>query len=169
MTIQLRQNAEMLVAHVAAPVDPTPITGGMARGTVIRTAGGNVPVEALRPGDRVLTTERGHAVLRDVVRIRRPAYVVRRNSLGVDRPVRDTVVAADQHLTIHDWRARALFGATAAAIPVRRLRDDRQIAPVGDATFFRLVFGAPLTVYANGLETPTGRPETDVIAKYETD
>jgi hypothetical protein len=165
MTVQLRQNAEALASH-AVPVlarTDTVTKGGIARGTVILTARGEVPIESLICGDRVITRERGMAVLWSVTSHTAPACSIRTDSLGLARPERDTTVACDQHVTVRDWRAAALFDCSAALVPARRLADGKQIAAFGEAEFFRLDFGTPLTVYANGLETPVGRTETGVV------
>lgn len=166
MTVQLRQNAETLARTGAAPVfvAPEPVKGGIAQGTVVLTARGERRVETLRAGDRVVTRERGMAVLRRIRRFSAPACAIRTDSLGLGRPERTTTVAATQHVAVRDWRAAALFDHGAALVPARRLADGRQIAATGEATFFRLEFDAPLTVYANGLEMPTGRTETGVVA-----
>lgn len=178
MTMQLRIAAADLIdlqdtvpvgaadAGIAAPAPAAdaPATGGLARGTVILTMRGEVPVEELAAGDRVITRERGMSMLRAVERVEAPAVSVRADSLGLGRPERDTTVAAGQHVAVRDWRAEALFGHEAALVPARRLADGAQVAAFGRAAFYRLVLDAPLTVYANGLETPTGRTETGVVA-----
>ncbi len=164
MTVQLRQNAEKLAFHAAAVAAPDVIArGGIARGTIILTASGEVAVEALKTGDRIITRERGMAVLTSVITHTAPACTIRTDSLGLGRPERDTTVASDQHVAVRDWRAEALFGADAALVPARRLADGKHIAAFGEAEFFRLDFGTALTIYANGLETPVGRTETGVI------
>lgn len=166
MTVQLRMNAEELVALAERPVAPaaeTTVKGGIARGTIILTMKGEKRVEDLQAGDRIITRERGMSVLKSIETVTTPACTIRTDSLGLARPERDTTVAADQHVTLRDWRAQALFDAEAALVPARRLCDGKQIAAFGEAEFFRLDFGAPLTVYANGLETPTGRTEAGVI------
>ena len=169
MTVQLRIAADDLIGLedtvcVGTDAGLATATGGIARGTVVLTMKGEVPVEDLRVGDRVITRERGMAVLRDVERVTAAAVTVRADSLGLARPERDTTVSADQHLAVRDWRAEALFGHGAALVPAGRLADGKQIAAFGEAEFYRLGFDADLTVYANGLETPTGRTERDVIA-----
>jgi hypothetical protein len=130
---------------------------------------GETPVEMLKVGDRVITRERGMTIIRAIETVEADACTIRTDSLGLGRPERDTTVAADQHVTVRDWRAKALFDADIAMVPARRLCDGKQIAAFGQAYFFRLVFDAPLTVYANGLETPTGRTERDVIEVVEGD
>ena len=168
MTVQLRQNAEDL-ARRAEHVVPSVIRGGIARGSVILTMKGEIPVENLKVGDRVITRERGMAVIRAIDIVEGPACTIRTDSLGLARPERDTTVAADQHVTVRDWRAEVLFDAEAALVPARRLCDGKHVAAFGEAEFFQLAFDAPLTVYANGLETPTGRTETGVLEIGEAD
>ncbi|MEL6587975.1 MAG: Hint domain-containing protein [Pseudomonadota bacterium] len=165
MTVQLRHNAEELVQLAAKPAtrSDTQVKGGIAEGTLILTAKGETPVEALQAGDRIITRERGMATLQAVHATSGPACAIRTDSLGLARPERDTTVAADQHVTLRDWRAQALFDAAVALVPANRLVDGKQIAPVAQTKVFRLEFDVPLTVYANGLETPTGRTEGDVI------
>ncbi len=165
MTVQLRQNAETLAATSATPVTASKpgLKGGIARGTHILTAKGEVLIEKLNPGDRIITRERGMATLKDVTRVAAGACTIRSDSLGLARPECDTIVTECQHVAVRDWRAEALFDTAGALVPARRLADGKHIAASGEQDFYRLGFDAPLTVYANGLEVPTGRTEIDVI------
>ncbi|SDZ49613.1 Hint domain-containing protein [Jannaschia faecimaris] len=169
MTVQLRQNAETLTAHAAACVNLRPVRGGIARGTVVLTGKGEVAVENLKVGDRVITRERGIAVIKAINSMASPACMIRADSLGLGRPERDTTVAYDQHVMLRDWRAETLFDCDVALVPARRLADGKQIAALGDTDFFRLDFGKPLTIYANGLEAPTGRTEAGVVEITDED
>ncbi len=162
MTVQLRQNAESLARTAVTPVAAN-VKGGIARGTIMLTARGEMPVEDLIAGDRMITRERGMSVLKSVTRVTAPACTIRTDSLGRGRPERDTTVSACQHVAVRDWRATALFETGAAMVPARRLADGRHIAAFGEEEFFRLDFGMPMTIYANGLETPTGRTEHGVV------
>lgn len=171
MTVQLRKNAETLTALAASPaaLADTAVKGGIARGTIILTAKGEVAIEDLKAGDRIITRERGMSVLKDVTVHTAAACSIRTDSLGLGRPERDTTIACDQHVTLRDWRAEALFECSPALVPARRLADGKHIAAFGEADFFRLDFGAPLTIYANGLETPVGRTEAGVVAVDDAD
>ncbi|MEM8824731.1 MAG: Hint domain-containing protein [Pseudomonadota bacterium] len=169
MTIQLRQNADGLVANSAEPIAPIKVAGGIAPGTMIRTARGEVCAEDLKVGDRLVTREHGFATSKTIETIEHPACTIRTDSLGIARPERDTTVAADQHILLRDWRAEALFDAPAVYVPVKNMCDGKQITALGKARFLRLDLGEPLTIYANGLETPTGRTDVGVIELYETD
>ncbi|WP_167767094.1 Hint domain-containing protein [Jannaschia formosa] len=162
MTVQLRMNASELIRRAARPVGGT-AQGGIARGTEILTARGPVRVEMLRPGDRVITRESGMRQIRAISPVEVPVLRVAPDSLGLARPERETVVAADQHLVLRDWRAGALFDAERALVPAARLQDGCQITAAGRGEVFRLDFGRPATIWANGLELPTGRTETGVI------
>ncbi|CTQ31766.1 Hint domain-containing protein [Jannaschia rubra] len=169
MTVQLRRNAEELARTDAVAVAPATFRGGLAAGTPVLTARGLVAVENLRRGDRIVTRERGLAVLRAVTRHLSDTVVVRADSLGQGRPRRDTTLAADQHVTIRDWRAEALFDAPCALVPVARLADGRQIAAAGRAEVWRLDFGSALTIQADGLEAPSGRTESHVVVPASHD
>ena len=155
MTVQLRQNAEKLAFHAAAVAAPDVIAkGGIARGTIILTASGEVAVEALKTGDRIITRERGMAVLTSVITHTAPACTIRTDSLGLGRPERDTTVASDQHVAVRDWRAEALFGKKTALVAAERLIDGEYIRDMGKGvmTVYELIFDTDHIIYAGGLE-----------------
>jgi hypothetical protein len=167
MSVQLRSSAEDLMRRGATPVVST--TGsGMARGTRVMTALGPVAVEDLVPGDRLVTRERGLARLRGITRFHGKACTISRDSFGRAKPARRTVVAEGQHIVLRDWRAKALFGATVALVPVARVSDGEIVARIGRAELFRLDLGAPLTVWAEGLEIPTGLLPSRVLDRSES-
>lgn len=98
---------------------------GLLAGTPVMTAEGELPVELLGPGDRVIT-RRGMAQVvavetRSVVDAE--VVVISPDSLGVDRPAGPVRLAPDQRILVRDWRAMALWGVAVAAVPVSRLVD----------------------------------------------
>lgn len=170
MTVQLRANAEDLIQFSTRAVTPAMgsfVKGGIAAGTLVQTVEGAIPVENLRAGQSIVTRECGAVPLVATRAVKAAACTIRTDSLGLARPVRDITVASDQHVTLRDWRAEALFDAAEALVPVNRLTDGAQITAIGTVELFRLDLGAPLTIFANGLETPTGRTESDVIDMAE--
>ncbi|WP_371059357.1 Hint domain-containing protein [Rhodosalinus sp. 5P4] len=133
-----------------------PGTGGIPAGAIVYSKDGELPVEYLCPGDRIITRDRGLATLRAVTwrrarmrRIRFPARV-----MGQLRPIRDTALPGCQGVLIRDWRAKALYGAEQAIIPAARLVDGTCVTDEGVAewTLFTLKFDSPHIVYADGLE-----------------
>ena len=167
MTVQLRHGAADLARQGAIAVAPaeieTEIHGGLGRGTVVMTAGGEVPVEALRPGDRLVTRERGTVVLKSVTPVDGPVCVIAAGSLGRARPDRDTVVAADQHIALPGGDPAARAGDL-AFVPAGRLRRAARGMPTAGGASYRLDFGAPLTIRVNNLDLQVGRTEADAIA-----
>ena len=148
-------------AQAASLVDyATSDVTGLLAGTMVMTLEGELPVEHLSPGDRVITRDCGMAVLADVT-VTEAAIApmeVKAGSLGHTRPDRDTALAPGARLHIRDWRAEAMFGTATADVPARRLADGEFIAegvkrPV---RIFDLVFDRPHIIYADGLELLAG-------------
>jgi Hint domain len=128
---------------------------GMARGTVVLTLDGAMPVEFLVPGDRIITRD-GARLLRavDVAEVTGSVVRIGARTLGHDRPEGDVVVGVDQGILLRDWRAKAMYGASQAVVAARRMADGEMIR-VEDATdlrLFTLSFDTPAVIYAGGLE-----------------
>lgn len=133
---------------------------GLCAGTAVMTLDGELPIEHLTPGDRVITRDSGMAVLRDIrVSVVEMVPVrIKAGSLGHSRPDHDMMVAPGALVHIRDWRAEALFGRKSALVPARRLIDGEFVAemPAAKVTVYELVFDAPHIVYADGVEMATG-------------
>ncbi|MEM9798222.1 MAG: Hint domain-containing protein [Pseudomonadota bacterium] len=149
MTVQLRANAQTLTAQAipVAALPGSPRKGGFAAGTPILTAHGPRAVETLSPGDRIVTRERGLVLLvaRDVLMA--PAASIHLGQLGPNRPNAPVTLAMSQHIAL---RAP---GTGATILTAEHLGTTKAAAEV---PLHRLDLGAPLTVYAAGLEAPTG-------------
>lgn len=138
-----------------------PRLAGVFAGTKILTARGELAIEDLRVGDRIVSRDRGMVVLRALTRrcvTQINAIQIRPDSLGIGRPDRDVMVAPGQHLYLRDWRAEALFGAEAALVPAYRLIDGNYVkeTAIEDALMFELHFDGEHIIYANGMELGTG-------------
>ncbi|MFN6924414.1 MAG: Hint domain-containing protein [Tabrizicola sp.] len=140
--------------QIAAEIDQT-LTGALA-GTFICTLDGLLPVEFLQPGDRVVTRAGARRIAAISVLRRKAMDLVRIRSsvLGPDQPAHDLFVALGQPVIIRDWRARALYGSAAAAIPAARLVDDEFVLREkhGEVRLFTLRFDEDEVIYADGLE-----------------
>ncbi len=138
-----------------APFKPA----GMLSGSIVLTLDGEIPVEHLLPGDRIVTRDSGTAVLSSVHRhqLRTRAVRVVAGSLGDTRPDRDVLLPEDQHILIRDWRAHALFGTRQASVPVQALLDGEFIISEGllTMTLHEIRFDSQHVIYADGLEIVT--------------
>ncbi len=129
---------------------------GFAPGTLILTLDGEIPVEFLTPGDRVIT-RRGVRSLKAIMRHGLPEGTARikiaADALG-GKPEKDITLMPGQRMIIRDWRARALWGTDIAAPQAARLVDGEYITSEagGSQIMLSLYFGVPEVIYANGLE-----------------
>jgi len=134
-----------------------PIEGntGMAAGTPVLTLDGELPIEFLSVGDRVITRA-GTARVTDihVTEITLRPYMVVSGTLGQDRPDQDILLAPGQKILLRDWRAKALFDADQAKVPVDRIADGSYIAkqPEQSLRLFTLRFDSDQVIFAGGLE-----------------
>ena len=141
-------------AHQA--LRPDDMVQGFPCGSTILTLDGAMPVEFLSPGDRIITRDRGMAILRDLesLDVTCDTVAVMAGTLGADRPDTDVILPADQAVLLRDWRAKALFGRDQALAPVRRLVDGEFIRHAGKRPMrlIRLGFDAPHILYVDGME-----------------
>lgn len=129
---------------------------GLVAGTILLTADGEIPVEYLSPGDRIITRNAGMVSLSAVssIRVTAEAVAIAAGSLGHTRPQQNVMLPAAQMVLVRDWRAKALRGAAQAVMPAGCLIDDEYITSLGprEMTLVQLGFDAPYVVYADGLE-----------------
>lgn len=132
------------------------LCNGLFAGTMVMTLAGDMPVEYLSVGDRIITRS-GARVVRAVHSTVLPTaklIYISASALGVEQPEEDMRVAPDQGIHIRDWRAKALKGVAQAVIAAKDLADGEYIrmeTAVG-ASFYSLEFDAPEVIYANGVE-----------------
>lgn len=129
---------------------------GFLLGTPVMTLDGEMPVEFLAPGDRVITRNGMRRLTQiEVTRVENARVIcVARDSLGVGRPVEETMVSPAQTILIRDWRAKALYGKAEAMIPAVRLCDGEFVRAdiLPEARFFTLRFEHDEVIYAGGME-----------------
>ena len=133
---------------------------GLAQGTIIRTMDGELPVEFLSVGDRVIT--RGG--MRRIVALHAQEFTgeivhIRPGVLGHDRPEDALVIGGDTDVLLRDWRASALYGAAEAMVPAARLVDGEFITrrPAHGLRLFTLCFERDEVIYADGVEIGAAR------------
>jgi len=134
-------------------------SSGLSAGTIVLTLDGELPVEHLAPGDRVITRDSGMAILKDM-RVTEALVApirVKAGSLGHTRPDRDMLIGPDAKVHIRDWRAEALFGSKTADVPAHKLVDREFVTEAAPRRMrlYTLVFDRAHIVYADGLEVAT--------------
>lgn len=108
----------------ADTIEPVGPNAGFAIGTLIDTAAGPKPVEKLRPGDLVQTSDHGMQPIRQILCQEVPAYGqfapirLRAPFFGLTR---DLTVAPDHRLMIAGVDAEYLFGTDAVLVEARHL------------------------------------------------
>ena len=134
----------------------THLISGVCAGTTIMTLDGEMPVEHLTAGTRVITRDSGMAVLRRVTAqtVRVAPIRIKAGSLGHTRPDRDMMVAPGTQIHIRDWRAEALFGTPAAMVEANRLVDGEFLAVQDEVEMriYTLTFDRQHILYADGVE-----------------
>lgn len=129
---------------------------GIVLGTPVLTLDGEMPVEFIMPGDRVITRNGMRKVMQvEVTRVENARVVaISRDSMGVGRPTEDMMIAPNQLVLVRDWRAKALYGQAEAMIPAARLCDGEFIRGdiLPEARFVSLRFEGPEVIYAGSME-----------------
>ena len=132
---------------------------GLLQGTTLLTLEGEMPVEFINVGDKVITRDSGITKIEHIQRSTRMVRTisVAAGSLGHQRPERDAILAGDQMCLIRDWRAQALFSADRALIAAHTLVDGEFIRDLGmqEQTLIQLFCDGPHILYADGLEVST--------------
>jgi len=114
---------------------------GLGSGTGVLTTDGELPVEFLEPGDRVITYDRGAVPLARIVTRIVPRPQVMRVRPSVLDPVgagRDFLISGQTRLLLRDWRASTLFGKHTALVAIERLAEGAHIARLGGKGTVRL-------------------------------
>lgn len=150
-------------------------------GTLIDTPEGKRPVEALRPGDRVLTRDDGAQELHWIGARRmsgarlyalphlRPVRL-RAGAFGLHRPEGDLLLSPQHRVLIKGPAARALFNESEVLVQVIDLVNGtsvRQETSLPEVTYLHLMFERQQVIWANGVESESFHPastETDTIA-----
>lgn len=129
---------------------------GLIAGTIVLTSDGEIPVQYLSEGDRIITRNAGMVPLRAMrlTRQRVHAVAVKAGSLGQQRPGTNVILPASQQVLVRDWRAKALAGQAQAVLPAGCLIDGEFITDLGERpmTLVQLAFDAPHVIYADGME-----------------
>ncbi|QPM89803.1 Hint domain-containing protein [Pseudooceanicola algae] len=142
-----------------------------APGTLIATIRGEVPVEDLQPGDRIITRDNGMQELRWIGSRRltpheltlapelRPVRI-RSGALGRGLPTRDLLVSPNHRMLIRSDRASLLYEESEVLIAAKDLVGTPGIERVDDAsvTYLHLLFDQHEVILANGAWSESFQP-----------
>lgn len=133
---------------------------GFSAGTLILTLDGELPVEHLCAGDRIVTRSGARMLKRIASTKVEGGFTVAPHTLGHGRPEAKITMGPKQKLLLRDWRAKALYGKDQAEVPVGRLADGDYISPAkGSVRLFQLEFARDEVIFAGGIEaTVHGQP-----------
>lgn len=151
-----------------------------ARGTLIRTPGGDVPVETLTVGDRVMTLDGGAerilwAAQRMILFPRGDdvPVTVEQNHFGPDQPYRRTQVSPRHCLLRRDAAFHMVFDTSEVLVAARDCIDGLGVSQptrVKAVEYFHFMFNRHALVWANGMLAesfypgPVARQSLDAIA-----
>ncbi|NRB04559.1 MAG: Hint domain-containing protein [Rhodobacteraceae bacterium] len=134
----------------------TMMQAGLPAGTLVATASGDVPIEYLNPGDRIVTRSAGLVRVDTVTsQLARTRFVaVNPGALGVRRPNHAALLPASQPVLLRDGRASAVYGQSNVIVAVGELADGDAIIAIGQRTsvLLSLNFADPQIIYADGME-----------------
>jgi hypothetical protein len=143
-----------------------------AAGTLIHTATGQRPVEALTTDDRVMTSDHGFQPIR---------WVGRRTVAGTGRmaPVRfaegalgnaRALTVSPQHrMLLSGWRAELLFGQSEVLVPALALVNDSTVrrVPMPQVTYVHFMCDQHEVVFAEGIRTESLHPGAQALTMLD--
>ena len=133
------------------------------KGARIRVPGGEVRIEALEPGDRVETLDRGPQVLRWIGR-RTVAGTgdfapvrIERGILGNDR---DLLVSPEHRMLVTGWAAELFFGEAEVLVAAKHLLGKPGVVrqPMDRVDYIHLLFDRHEIVFAEGAPSESFHP-----------
>lgn len=140
-------------------------------GTLIATPRGEVPVESLRPGDRVITRDNGIQEIRwtgfkDItwrdltVNPHLKPILVRQGSLGNGLPERDMMVSPNHRLLVTNDRTALYFDEHEVLVAAKHLVSGKGVHEVDSigTTYIHFMFDRHEVVLSNGAWTESFQP-----------
>ncbi len=142
-----------------------------ARGTMILTAEGEVPVEELTPGTRVATLDNGIQPLRWIGSRRVKAhgkFAPVRIKAGTFGLTQDLRISQQHRLLLKTPMAELMFGESQVLAPAKGLVNDDtiRIETGGEIEYFHLMFDSHELIYSNGIPTESFHPAQVGIGSF---
>ncbi|MEO0912670.1 MAG: Hint domain-containing protein [Pseudomonadota bacterium] len=158
--------------------DASPVAICFARGTLIETGTGPVPVENLVAGDRVITLDHGarpitwvgHSRVRARGRLR-PVRIAA-GALGENAPSADLVVSPYHRVVVKGWRAEVLFGQEEVLVTASSLVNGETIRLVRDMSmvdYYHILFETHEIIISNGAPSESFNPSSIALKDCEAE
>lgn len=171
-------------ASVAAADPMRPGVICFTPGTLVRAEAGEIPVEALRPGDRIETRDNGLQEIQWIggrritgARLQAMPWLrpvrFRAGALGSGQPDRDLLVSPQHRVLIRGDAARALFNTEEVLVAASDLVNDRSILrdhSLRETHYVHLLTERHEVLWANGVATESFHPAgagLDMIGKAD--
>lgn len=151
-------------------------------GTRIATKRGEVPVQQLKTGDKVLTRDNGQQEIRWIGRrnlnradlTKMPAYfpiLIRAGSLGAGAPQRDMMVSPNHRMLITSELAEVMFGEREVLAPAKHLTgiDGVEVMPTPKISYIHMMFDRHEVVLADGVWAESFHPGGHAMAGIKND
>ncbi|SEN20269.1 Hint domain-containing protein [Roseovarius tolerans] len=143
-------------------------------GTLIRTPGGEVPVETLQPGDLVLTQDEGAQPLRWIGRRKVMAagdFAPIRIAAETFGSHRELLLSPLHRVLIRDSLAELLFGEREVLVAARDLVNDRSVRRIegGEVEYVHILFDRHQVVFSEGLPTESFLPGPQTANSFEAE
>ncbi len=144
----------------------------VARGTLIETSHGDVPVEKLAVGDLVQTLDNGLQPVRWIGSRKIGAAELAGNdsllpirilkgALGEGLPEKDLLVSPQHRVLVGGWRAELLFGESEVLAPAKGLINDHTVirdTSVEEIEYFHVLFDSHEIIKTDGAFTESFHP-----------
>jgi len=143
------------------------------RGTKIATPEGDVPIEDIAIGDRVLTADSGTQIVRWIgSKVLNPSRAttpvrIKAGALGNNTPNQDLLVSPAHRMVISGWRAEVLFGESEFLVPAKELVNDSTIVfahDLDEVEYFHILFDKHEIVTSNGTPSESFHPNADALS-----
>ncbi len=143
------------------------------KGTMIVTECGEIAIEDLRAGDKVLTKDNG---LKEISWIgsrhvaaegKFAPIMIKAGAMSNDR---DLMVSPLHRMVVSGWKAELLFGAREVLVSAKHLTNSDTIYPVegGEVTYYHMMFDQHEIVFANGAASESFHPGAVGMNALET-
>lgn len=147
---------------------PSGVFPCFAKGTLIETDTGPLPIETLKVGDLVKTMDNGLCPIR---------WIGHRTVSGLDAMAPVTIEAgalgnyrrlkvSQQHrMLVNDWRNELYFGDTQVLVAAKHLVNGRtiRVTPQPEVTYLHMILDAHEVIYAEGIPSETLHMGSDSV------